>query len=103
MNISGIVVKAAPENREAVIKALTASGLCEVHLQDEQGTIIVTVEGEDTGEEVKKMREIMNIPHVLCADLAYSYNEDETEGSLSRLKRIRDAVPDALKSLPADA
>jgi nitrate reductase NapAB chaperone NapD len=102
MNISGIVVKAAPENREAVIEALKTSGLCEVHLHDEQCTIIVTVEGEDTGEEVKKMREIMNIPHVLCADLAYSYNEDETEGSLFRLERVRDAVPDALKSLPAD-
>jgi nitrate reductase NapAB chaperone NapD len=31
MNISGIVVKAAPENREAVIEALKTSGLCEVH------------------------------------------------------------------------
>jgi nitrate reductase NapD len=103
MNISGIVVKTAPENREVVIEALKASGLCEVHLHDEQGTIIATVEGEDTGEGVKKMREIMNIPHVLCANLAYSYHEDETEGSLFRLERIRDAVPDALKSLPADA
>ena len=103
MNISGIVVKAAPEDREAVIEAMKASGLCEVHLHDERGTIIVTVEGEDTGEEVKKMREIMNIPHVLCADLAYSYNEDETEDSLCRLELIRDAVPEALKSLPADA
>ena len=103
MNISGIVIKTAPENRETVIASLQGSGLCEVHLSDEQGTIIVTVEGEDTGEEVKKVREIMNIPHVLCADLAYSYSEDETEGSLLRLERIRDAVPDALKSLPADA
>ena len=103
MNISGIVIKTAPQNRERVIEALKGSGLCEVHLSDEQGTIIVTVEGEDTSEEVRKVREIMNIPHVLCADLAYSYSEDETEDSLFRLERIRDAVPDALKSLPADA
>ncbi len=103
MNVSGIVIKTAPENREAVIEALKASGLCEVHLHDDEGTIIVTVEGTNTGEEVQKVREIMNIPQVLCADLAYSYSEDETDASLFRLERIRDAVPDALKSRPNDA
>jgi nitrate reductase NapD len=103
MNISGMVVKTAPEHLEQVMEALNASGLCEIHFHDETGKIIVTVEGTDTGEEVKKMREIMNLPCVLCVDLAYSYNEDAFQGSLEQLERVRDAVPDSLTILPSDA
>lgn len=102
MNISGVVVKTTPEHLDQVMDDLKASGLCEIHFHDETGLIIVTVEGEGSGEEVKKMREIMDLPHVLCADLAYSCSEDEMEGNPGRLERVRDAVPDALKSLSAD-
>jgi nitrate reductase NapD len=103
MNIAGIVVRTAPEHVDQVLETLKASGLCDVHFHDETGNIIVTVEGTDTGEEVKKMRDIMNLPHVLCVDLAYSYHEDGIEGNLDELERIRDAVPNALKSLLSDA
>lgn len=102
MNVSGVVVKTAPEHLEQVTEALRASGLCEVHFQDQAGKIIVTIEGADTDEEVKKMRDIMNLPNVLCADLAYSYSESEMEENLSRLERTGDAVPDALRSVPSD-
>jgi len=102
MNIAGIVVRTAPEHVDLVLENLKASGWCDVHFHDETGKIIVTVEGTDTGEEVKKMRDIMNLPHVLCVDLAYSCHEDETEGNLNELGRIRDAVPNALKSSSCD-
>ncbi len=97
MNISGIVVRTAPELLEGVVECLKASDLCEIHFADRTGRIIITVEGKDTGEEIGKLREIMNLPNVLCADLAYSYSEDETEFSLNLLNAGRDAVPDALK------
>ncbi len=103
MNISGLVVKTAPEHIEQVMETLKTSGLCEIHFHDQTGKIIVTVEGADTNEGVRKMRDIMNLPHVLCADLAFSCSEDEMEGNPGRLERIRDAVPDALESLSADA
>ena len=102
MNISGIVVKAAPENISRVIETLKASGLCEVHFTDNAGKIVVTLEGKDTNEEIRKLREIMNLPDVLCANLAYSYNEDEMENDLGRIERKTEAVPDALNSFPAD-
>ena len=102
MNISGIVVKTAPEHIDRVIETLRASGLCEIHFRDETGKIVVTLEGTDTHEEIRKLRDIMSLPNVLCADLAYSYNESETELGLCRFERNRDAVPDALKSRPAD-
>lgn len=102
MNISSIVVKTAPEHFEHVMETLKASGLCEIHFMDETGKIVVTLEGKDTDEQIRKMREIMNLPDVLCADLAYSYSESEMELNLCRLERNRDAVPDALKSFQAD-
>lgn len=101
MNISGIVVKTATEHFEQVMEALNASELCEIHFHDGTGKIIVTVEGTDTGEEVKKMREIMNLPHVLCVDLAYSYHEDGLQGGFEQLESVQEAVPDSLASIPS--
>lgn len=69
---------------------------------DETGKIVITLEGNDTNEEIRKLREIMNLPNVLCANLAYSYTENEMELNLCQLERNRAAVPDALKSFPAD-
>jgi nitrate reductase NapD len=97
MSISGIVVKTAPEHLSNVLDNLKSSGLCDVFFHDETGKIIVTVEGEDTGEEVKKMKAILNMPHVLCANLAYSYCEEESGNTVDRSKSVADAVPDVLK------
>lgn len=97
MSVSGIVVKTAPEHLGEVMAALDASGLCEIHFHDVSGRIVVTVEGRGDGDDVRKMREIMNLPHVLCVDLAYSCQEDEEEASTVKGERIRKSVPDALK------
>ena len=97
MSISGIVVTTAPEHLSDVLDSLRSSGLCEVFFHDEAGKIIVTVEGKDTGEEVEKMKAILNISHVLCANLAYSYCEEESKNVADLPKRVADAVPDVLK------
>ncbi len=70
MNISGIVVKAVPDQAEEVMGTLRASGLCELHFHDKAGKIIVTVKGKDTNEEIRKMKEIMGLSGVICASLA---------------------------------
>jgi nitrate reductase NapAB chaperone NapD len=57
----------------------------------------VTIEGKNTEEEVKKMKAILNMPHVLCANLAYSYCEEESETAAERSRNLADAVPDVLK------
>ena len=97
MSISGIVVKTAPEHLSNVLDNLKSSGLCDIFFHDEAGKIIVTVEGKDTGEEVKKMKAILNMPHVLCANLAYSYCEEESGNTADHSKGVADAVPDVLK------
>ncbi|MGE5237971.1 MAG: chaperone NapD [Chloroflexota bacterium] len=81
MNISSVVVKTAPEHLDTVLETLRGSDLCEVHFHDDSGKIIVTLEGSSIGEEMVKMKEIMNLPHVLSATLAYSYSEGDTTGS----------------------
>ncbi len=102
MNISGIVVKTAPEHIERLIESLKASGLCEIHFTDGRGRVIVTVEGEGTDQVIGKMRGIMDLPNVLCADLAYSYSDIGTDISLQGFNSSSDAVPDVLRSLPDD-
>jgi periplasmic nitrate reductase NapD len=77
MNISSIVVRTAPENLQSVLCSLRFSGLCDVYFHDETGKIVVTIEGEDIEEEVQKMKALLDIPKVLCANLAYSYCEFE--------------------------
>jgi len=97
MSISSIVITTTTERHQDVLDTLKASGLCDVFFHDEAGKIIVTIEGKYAGEEVKKMKAILNMPHVLCANLAYSYCEEESESSSEQSKSVADAVPDVLK------
>lgn len=96
MNVSSIVVKTAPEYLDDVMDALKTGGLSEVHFHDKTGKIIVTVTGEDAGEEVMKMREIMNLPHVLSAELAYSYSENELDRAREKIDRFGSAITEVL-------
>ena len=98
MNVSSLVVKTAPEHLDEVMDALKTGGLSEVHFHDQTGKIIVTIEGEDAGEEVKKMREIMNLPDVLSAELAYSYNENELDRAREKIDMAASDVPEALNT-----
>ncbi len=98
MNVSSLVVKTAPEHLDEVMDALKTGGLSEVHFHDRTGKIIVTIEGEDAGEEVKKMREIMNLPDVLSAELAYSYNENELDRAREKIDMAASDVPEALNT-----
>src|SRR5512143_103581 len=97
MNISSHVIKVAPENLETAMDSLRRSGLCDVFFHDPQGTIVVTIEGKDVGEEMDKMRAIQKLPFVLSAALAYCYNETGMHEESLNPPRAGGAVPDALK------
>jgi nitrate reductase NapD len=81
-----------------VLKMLSQSGLCEVHFHDAlKGTIVVTIEGKDTGEEMDKMKAIEKLPHVLGAALVYAYGEEELDEAMRKIvSRSDDAVPNML-------
>ena len=96
MNISSIVVQTRPEFVEKVVEDLKKSGVCDYHLHDEKGRIIVTIEGEGVSEELKKLRVIEAIPHVIAADMQMAYSEDELDEHMEILKS-REAVPKVLQ------
>ena len=100
MNISSLVVKVLPENMDPALEALNRSGLCDVHFHDRQkGTIVVTIEGRDTGEEMERMKAIEKLPHVLGAALVYSYSEEELDRAAELLARGQGGpVPEELKN-----
>jgi nitrate reductase NapD len=99
MNVSSHVIKVAPENLEKAIDLLKQSGLCDVFFHDPQGTIVVTIEGRDVGEEMDKMRAIQKLPFVLSAALAYCYNETGLNEAAVKTPREGGAVPDALREV----
>ena len=76
MNISSIVVTSLPEYLEEVAVSLLESGLCEIHFKDDKGRIVVTVEGDDDGDETKKLKAIAALPHVAGACFSYTYTDD---------------------------
>ncbi|HJE03953.1 NapD protein [Aliarcobacter thereius] len=95
MNISSIVVQTLAKNLDSVINDLKESGVCDYHMHDEKGRIIVTIEGKNVEEELKKLKVIEAIPFVSSADMQMSYSEEELSSHLEVLENS-DAVPKVL-------
>lgn len=95
MNISSIVVQTRPEFVEKVVEDLKNCGVCDYHMHDEKGRIIVTIEGEGVSEELKKLKVIESIPHIASADMQMAYSEDELNEHMDVLENS-DAVPHML-------
>ena len=94
MNISGIVVKTPPEHAEALIEQFKQSDFCDFHIY-ENGNIILTIEGDSVSDEMAKLKKIERIPHVLSAQMVYSYCEDELDEGKEFLTKNK-AMPDWL-------
>jgi len=96
MNVSGIIVQTEKDRVDEVISALRRGSLCDVFFHDSQGRIIVTIEGEGIEEEIRKLRQLKKIPHVISADLAYAYSEEELDQARERFEKRGGDVPDIL-------
>ena len=97
MNISSVVVQTVPKFLDEVVEALKNSDACDYHLHDEKGRIIITIEGVDVSEELKKMKVIEMIPHVVSAEMQMAYSEDELEANMQKLENA-DVVPKMLNN-----
>lgn len=95
MNVSSIVVQTLPENVESVIESLKESGVCDYHLHDPKGKIIVTIEGKDVEEDISKLVEIQILPDVIAADMMMTYQEDQLDEEVRKLNE-QGVVPDML-------
>jgi nitrate reductase NapD len=92
MNISSIVVQTVPKFLDQVVQSLKDCEVCDYHLHDEKGRIIITIEGDGVSQELKKMKVIEAIPHVVSAQMQMAYSEDELNDHMERLDNA-DAVP----------
>lgn len=95
MNISSIVVQTVPKYLDEVVQSLKDCEVCDYHLHDEKGRIIITIEGNGVKEELEKLRVIEAIPHVVAADMQMAYSEDELDEHIEILNNA-DAVPKML-------
>lgn len=95
MNVSSIVIQTLPKFLDEVVENVKACDVCDYHLHDEIGRIIVTIEGEGVAEELKKLKVIEAIPHVISADMQMAYSEDELDDHMDVLENS-DAVPHML-------
>ena len=95
MNISSIVVQTLPKYLDSVIENLKKSGVCDYHMHDEKGRIIITIEGKNVEEELKKLTVIEAIPYVSSADMQMSYSEEELSNHMEVLENA-DLVPKVL-------
>ena len=95
MNISSIVVQTLPKYLDSVIENLKKSGVCDYHMHDEKGRIIITIEGKNVEEELKILKVIEAIPYVSSADMQMSYSEEELSNHMEVLENA-DLVPKVL-------
>ena len=58
MNVSSIVVKTVQEHLESVINDINDLDLCEVHFSNKEGKIVVTIEGNNIGNQMESMKSI---------------------------------------------
>lgn len=64
-------------------------------MHDEKGRIIITIEGKNVEEELKKLKVIEAIPYVSSADMQMSYSEEELSNHMEVLENA-DLVPKVL-------
>ena len=95
MNVSSIVVQTVPKFLDEVVESLKNCEVCDYHLHDEKGRVIITIEGEDVSEEIGKLKIIEAIPHVIAADMQMAYSEDELDANIKVINES-DAVPNVL-------
>ena len=102
MNISSIIVQTLPKYVNEVVVSLKNCDVCDYHMHDKLGRIIITIEGNGVQEELKKLKVIEAIPHVMSADMQMAYSEDELSSHIEVLENA-DAVPKVLNDKTIDA
>ncbi len=76
MNISGVLVKAYPENLVTIQQTLATMSGVEVHGNNDDGRIVITVEDVSANNITDTLVEIQNVPGVLSAAMIYHQFEE---------------------------
>jgi len=76
MNISGVLVHAYPQQVSAVGESLIQLPGVEVHGNNDDGRIVVTVEQDDANQMSDVLTHMQTLPGVLSASMIYHQFED---------------------------
>ena len=79
MNISSVLIHAAPDHSVQVQQSLADMQGVEVHAAEADGRIIVTIEDNSAGLMADALTDMFNIRGVLSANMVYHYCEDLQE------------------------
>jgi len=76
MNISGVLVKAYPENLMTIGETLASMPGVEVHGNNDDGRIVITVEDESANDITDTLVQIQDVSGVLSASMIYHQFEE---------------------------
>ena len=76
MNISGVLVKAFPENILTIEASIASMAGVEVHGNNDDGRIVITVEDNNANNISDTLVTIQKIPGVLSAAMIYHQFEE---------------------------
>jgi nitrate reductase NapD len=79
MNISGVLVRARPENCEKLKQQLGKIEGVEVHATTDDGKLVVTVEASADRTAADKVYQLQDMPGVIAASMIYHHFEDDAE------------------------
>ncbi len=79
MNVAGVILSARPERRDEIRAAASRLPGVEVHFVTEDGRLLVTVEGDETGQSLLALH---RLDGVIAASLAYPHYEPDPAGGI---------------------
>jgi nitrate reductase NapD len=79
MNISSVVIRARPDELEAVRGRVAVLPGVEVHLALPEGRLVITLEDSSVATAADTFIALHNVDGVLGASLVYQYSDDELD------------------------
>ena len=80
--ISGVLVVSKPEHQSRVRTALELLPWVEVHHEDPDGRLVITIEADDIDQATARLCEVKEMPRVLMAEIVEHHVEDPREPRL---------------------
>ena len=77
MMISGVLVVAKPEHQSQVRAALEVLPWAEVHYEDPDGRLVITIEADDTDQAIARLQQVKELPRVVLAEMVEHHLDDK--------------------------
>jgi len=77
--VSGVLVVSQPEHQSQVRSALEMLPWAEVHHEEPNGRLVITIESDDTDQAMARLQEVKDLPRVMLAEMVQHHVEDDCE------------------------